>query len=183
MKKILFAALTLACSLIGTTGQANASVETLVVPFSTPSTPTINQYYDWVRIDISGSGQSLSTRFNDAFYLYTDGPIAHDGSFYQLNFGTSPLAPFSPARNAENFLVGPLPAYNSFHTYSFYLNTGTMTPTLLHFGVSDGIFSDNTGAYTITVGQVPEPSSLALIGLAFLSLFAFSLLRRSNAGV
>jgi hypothetical protein len=54
--------------------------------------------------------------------------------------------------------------------YTFDLNTGTSVFTKLHFGVSDGIFSDNSGAYTITVSQVaaiPEPSAWAMMILAF----------------
>jgi hypothetical protein len=52
-----------------------------------------------------------------------------------------------------------------------------------YFGVSDGGFSDNTGAYTISVTQLdkdgrpipiphnPEPNTLALLGLGTLPLF------------
>ncbi len=43
-------------------------------------------------------------------------------------------------------------------------------PTQLHFGVSDGDFSDNSGMYTITVAQVPEASTWALMMLGLAGL-------------
>ena len=72
---------------------------------------------------------------------------------------TSPLPAFCLACNAERFLVGPLPAYNPAHDYTFILETRLASPGRLHFGVSDGGYNDNTGAHTLTVTQlVPIPS-------------------------
>ena len=72
---------------------------------------------------------------------------------------------------SENYIVGGVPAYSATHIYSFNLDTGSAIPTLLHFGVNDAIFSDNTGAFTIVVTQlaaaVPEPSTWAMMILGF----------------
>src|SRR5262249_36049959 len=92
--------------------------------------------------------------------LLTDNPPrnGHDGGYYQLAFGTSPLAAFSLGSNARNFLVGPLPAYDPAHNYTVILDTRLWSLGQLHFGVSDGGYSDNTGAYGITLTQlVPIP--------------------------
>ena len=59
--------------------------------------------------------------------------------------------------DARNFLVGPLPPYNPAHDYTVVLNTRLSSPGYLHFGVSDAGFSDNTGAYIITVSQLAPP--------------------------
>ena len=50
-----------------------------------------------------------------------------------------------------------VPAYRPDHTYSIVVDLGTDVPSQVHFGVSDGIFSDNSGAYTITIYQL-EPA-------------------------
>lgn len=128
---------------------------------------TAGSYSGIVDVTVAGFGQSLGSQLNDAFYLFS-GPPTHDGSYYQLTFGTSTLVGFSPAQNAVNFLVAALPAYNASHVYSFKLNTGLVAPGKLHFGVGDGNFSDNSGAFKITVsGGVPEPTTWALMMVGF----------------
>jgi PEP-CTERM motif len=144
--------------------------ETISASFTTPDGGvTTGLFSGTVRIDVTGTGQSLSTQFNDAFYLLPGG--THDGSYYQLTFGTTTLTGLNPAQNAVNFIVGGLPAFNATNSYSFLLNTGTATPSQLHFGVGDGNFGDNSGAYRITIsplaGAVPEPASWALMILGF----------------
>jgi hypothetical protein len=137
--------------------------ETLVAVFSRPDGGvTLNAYYGHVMLRVTGVGQAYGAAYNDAFYLFT-APFSwpqngHDGGYYQLSFGTSPLAPFSLASNARNVLVGPLPAYNPAHDYTFVIDTRLWSPAQLHFGVSDGGYNDNTGAYVITATQlVPLP--------------------------
>jgi hypothetical protein len=134
--------------------------ETLTATFTRPDGGvTVASYKGYVLLHVAGVGQSDANIYNDAFYLYT-GPYGRsprngqDGGYYQLAFGTSPLKAFGLANNAENFLVGPLPAYNPDHEYTFILDTTLSSPGHLHFGVSDGGFSDNKGAYTITVTQL-----------------------------
>lgn len=134
--------------------------ETLTATF-TPSEggATVSSYKGYVLLHVSGIGQAYANQYNDAFYVYSgpfeDAPAnGHDGGFYQLAFGTSPLPERSLANNAKNFLVGPVPAYNPAHTYTVILDTKLTNPGQLHFGVTDGGYSDNTGAYTITVTQL-----------------------------
>ena len=142
------------------------AAETLSATFTTPDGGvTVGSYSGTVKVTVTGIGQSLGSQYNDAFYLLPAG--VHDGSFYQLTFGTSTLVPFNPAQNAVNFIVGGLPAFNASNTYTFLLNTGLGAPGQLHFGVGDGLFSDNSGAYRITVAGVPEPASWALLIAGF----------------
>ncbi len=162
--------------------------ETVVAPFTTPDGAVTSGLYDnIVQITVSGVGQSLGSDFNDAFYLYADGagnPIGptNDPNYYQLTFGTTTLVAFDPAQNAKNFLVGSLPAYNSTHIYTFDLNTGVTTPARLHFGVGDGDFADNSGMYTVTVTQIPEATTWALMMIGFAGLGLAGFRARSSAG-
>jgi hypothetical protein len=104
-------------------------------------------------------------------------------SYYELSFGVSALVPNTPSQAIENYIVGGVPAYSATHIYSFNLDTGSAIPTLLHFGVNDAIFSDNTGAFTIVVTQlaaaVPEPSTWAMMILGFAGV-GFMAYRRRN---
>jgi hypothetical protein len=187
MNKLLVAS---AVWLLSFTAVANASVmETMSVPFTAPSFGSTNSYYDQVRITVSGTGFSNGSILNDAFYNFNgaNASLGHDAFFYQLNFGISPLVAFNGsnfatinAQNADNSIVGGLPAYSALHTYTFFLNVGTMTPSTLYFGVSDGGFGDNGGAYRITIEQVPEPGALALVGLGLLALFGMGVGRRGR---
>lgn len=142
------------------------AAEVVSVSFTTPTGgQSVGTYSGVVNLTVSGTGFSLGPRINDAFYdVLTQ---TRDPSYYQLTFGTAPLVPFNPAQNAVNFLVGPLPAYSPTNTYSFQLNTGLVTPGILYFGVSDGNFGDNGGAYRIVINAVPEPASWALLIAGF----------------
>lgn len=159
---------------------APAAAETISVDFTTPDGGvTTGLYSGIVNVTVEGTGFSLGPNLNDAFYVYTPGTPYHDGSYYQLTFGTSPLVAYNPAQNAANFLVGALPAYNANHVYSFLLNTGAGVPVKLHFGVGDGIFGDNGGSFRVTVdGAVPEPASWALM-IGGLGLVGASMRRRA----
>ena len=155
-----------------------AALETLSATFTQPDGGvTARLYAGTVRATVSGTGFSDANAINDAFYLVA-GP-RHDPSYYQLTFGTAPLIGYDPAQNAVNFIPTGLPAYTATHVYSFLLDTDTTTPSHLHFGVGDGQFGDNGGAYTITVA-VPEPASWALMIGGF-ALTGVALRRRSRA--
>ncbi len=154
--------------------------EVLSAPFTSDTgVGTSNQYHDYVLVTVAGTGQSVGTAFNDAFYVFTDqagNPVApvNDADFYQVRFSTAPMAPLQPGFDAKNFIVYDVgtgtqvappyvPAYNPSHNYSFVVPVGGLNT--LYFGVSDGIFSDNSGGYRVSITQlagVPEPSSLAL---------------------
>jgi hypothetical protein len=156
---------------------------------------TVNQYDGYVRLLVSGTGESSGTQLNDAFYVFTNaahGPIApvNNASFYQLAIDTSPLvgSPGSPtpaAHNARNHIVYDViadvevaspyvPAYQGTHEYDFIINVANLESYLgglstINFGVNDGIFADNSGSYVIQVQQlvaVPEPGSIVLLASA-----------------
>lgn len=165
----------------GVTYYETTTKDTVTVPFTTPETPSTKSFSGYVKVKVSGTGQSLGSNYNDAFYLFANGagnPIGpgHDGTYYQLNISTNALAPFiasgSPGVLAyrqvrydyatSNETTPPyVPAYRSDHTYEFVVNTALVSPGLLHFGVSDGQFNDNSGSYTIEVTQLsttPPPT-------------------------
>ena len=86
----------------------------------------------------------------------TSSPARSTTRYHELTFDTAPLLGFDPPQNAVDLIPTDPPAYNATHVNSFMLATATATPSDLHFGVGDGQFGDNGGAYTITVA-VPEP--------------------------
>jgi hypothetical protein len=159
-------------ALLATT--AGASAEVVYAPFIEPTgVTTVGAYEGVVSVTVSGVGQALGNAFSDAFYLLPAGgfPPAHTAT-WNLGFGT-------PLQDAANFIVGGLPAFNPTNIYSFNLNTGASVPTQLHFGLIDGTYTDNSGAYTIVVTQlapaVPEPSTWAMmiLGFAGIGLMAY----------
>ena len=174
MRKVLIAALLAAASII-TANPANAA-EVVNVGFTNPNGGVSTGLYSGtVKLKVTGTGFSLFSTINDAFYFFNG---TRDPNFYQLNFGTSPLVGYNggnlaavEAQNADNFVVGGLPAFNPAHIYEFLLNTGAAVPTQLYFGVSDGIFGDNGGAFEVTIDTidsgVPEPSTWAMFLLGF----------------
>jgi hypothetical protein len=136
--------------------------EIVNVPFTTPDGGvTSGLYDDTVLVTVSGFGNSDGASLNDAFYVFQGGD--DDPPYYQLTFGTSTLVPFDPAQDAVNFIVGGRPTYNPTHDYTFLLNTGSSVLTHLHFGVGDGDFADNGGAFTISIAEVPEPATWAML--------------------
>jgi hypothetical protein len=164
----------------GTTG----ATENLTATFSTPDGGVTSLLYDgYVQITVSGTGMSYATNVNDAFYVLTGGPAA-DPDYYQLTFGTTTLVAFDPAQDIKNDIAYDLlagadvtspyvPAYEADNTYSFIIDTGALSLTNLHFGVGDGNFGDNSGAYQIQVTQlaaIPEPMSLLLLGVGAATL-------------
>ncbi|MBN8991649.1 MAG: hypothetical protein J0H42_25710 [Rhizobiales bacterium] len=160
-----------------------ALAETITASFTTPDGGvTTGLYSGVVHITVSGFGMSLGPDLNDAFYLFNpQNPAVHATDYYQLTFGTSPLLPFNPAQDAFLFIPGGVvPAYNSSHVYSFDLDTGSVVPTQLHFGVSDGNFTDNSGAFTITVTAVPELSTWAMLILGFAGVGFMTYHRRNQ---
>lgn len=159
----------------------SAKAETITSSFlQSDGGTTLKSYSGIVHVTVSGIGQSQGTNWNDAFYLFDGNNIAYDSFYYQLTFSSSPLVGYAPAQDAVNFIVGIQPSYDPSHIYSFDLNTGAVTPTQLHFGVSDGIFSDNSGAYTIEISAaVPEASTWGMMLLGFASV-GFLTYRRRN---
>jgi hypothetical protein len=184
---VIPAAASAAPILIGsTTYTAIGTTELVNAPFTQPDGGfSLNSYEGLVEVKVWGTGEARTSQLNDAFYVFTDPahnaitPI-HQGSYYSIAFDNDPLVPFNPAQLMTGFIAydvdagtavtGPyVPGYRADHTYTFVIDTGLLSPEVLHFGVSDGIFSDNAGSYHIQLTQlqpvpVPEPGSLVLLG-------------------
>jgi PEP-CTERM motif len=164
MRRFIKAGLMAAATVAGLSSATAQAAETLTVPFTqAEGAATVGLYSGTVHVTVSGTGFSNGALLNDAFYmLYNQTPDA--SGYYQLAFGTSTLVPFDNANAAFSSVVGGRPAYNSDHYYDFFLNTGSLVPTQLHFGVTDGQFSDNGGEFSISIdGGVPEPATWAMM--------------------
>jgi len=182
---------------------ASGPQELMTADFTTPDGGvSANSYSGLVELVVSGTGQSYSENFNDAFYVYyiNGGPIPSTDfpGRFQLTFSTTTLLAVDQAQipqisnisqvpqAAANYIVydvdagldvsAPyLPLSRNDHTYNFVLDVGTLA-SQLHFGVSDDIFTDNSGAYSITLKQlarssIPEPGTLALLGLGLAGIY------------
>jgi len=142
---------------------------------------TTNTYSGLVELIVTGTGEASATRLNDAFYIFTDlahNPVApaNSSQYYQLAVRTSTLQPFQPAFEAKHSIVYHVasssevtptyvPGYNANHTYNFVVDLNTVSLNQLHFGVSNGNFRDNSGAFSIDVHQlavVPVPGAIIL---------------------
>lgn len=176
MKKFAVA-LSLACAAV--IAAPAMAAETLLVPFTQPDGAVTSQLYSGlVHITVSGTGTSLENTPNDAFYLLPSGTLRPgENGYYQLAFGTSVLQALNEGNAAYNFIPTGRPAFNASNTYSFILDTGLTVPGQLHFGVTDGKFSDNTGAFSLTIAAVPEPATWAMM-LAGFGMIGFVARRR-----
>ena len=148
---------------------------------------TTGTYTGFVEILVSGSGFSLGSAINDAFYLTQSGQgLANN--FYHLGLGTS-AQPWNvasvntPALGVERFMSfidgvgssgpGSIPGFNSDSNYNFVIDLSSQSSQLT-FGVLDGIYSDNGGAYQLSVWQlrpgapaVPEPATWLMMIVGF----------------
>jgi len=159
---------------------ANAA-ETVAVNFTSPTGgQSAGLWSGTVKLRVEGTGFSAGPQINDAFYDV--GTQTLNTGYYALGFGTSPLAPFTPSNNIQNFLVNPVPAFSASSVYTFLVNTGTAAPSTLYFGVTDGQYSDNGGQYRITISNVPEPASWALL-IAGFGLTGAALRRRRQVAI
>jgi hypothetical protein len=133
--------------------------ESLVAPFTSPSTSTTKSYSGLVEVIVSGTGYSYGMTVNDAFFgVKTGKPL--DPQYYQLNLGwnAAPLKPYSgESRNIANFIKfvdgmgkAAVPTYNSNNRYHFVIEV-PKDAGRLSFGVSDGGFDENGGQYNIKV--------------------------------
>lgn len=133
--------------------------ETIDVPFKPADAAiTASSYQGYVLVNVTGVGQAYGATYNDAFYLYTapfDPPQnGWDGGFYQLAFKAATLTEFDAGAGAWASLYGTLPPYNPSHEYTVILDSKVATPGKIHFGVTDGGYSDNSGAFRVTITQL-----------------------------
>lgn len=140
-----------------TPGTVATAALTLTVPFTAgvEAISTGQSYSGQVRITVSGSGQAAGTQLTDAFYLYTDSsgnpvsPTHYDMFTLAINgFPTS-------------HYLSTIPAYQPSHTYTFTIALSDSAP--IFFGVNDNNFSDNSGAFTVTV----DTTTLAQVSVSF----------------
>ena len=153
------------------------------------NTSTSLTYSGLVEFVVRGTGQSLGARFNDAFYVFTGGPVVNDPNYYQLAIDTATIqgSPGSPtpgnqlARQLIVFDVDAgiettpayVPTYQASHVYNFVIDVTRTAAwggaaSALNFTVANGIYADNSGAFNIDVYQlaqaaVPAPGTLALL--------------------
>lgn len=159
--------------------------ENLTAAFANASgTLSSNSYSGLVLVTVSGTGQSLGTQYNDAFYVYAPTLGAY-ADYYQLAVTRGPTVAYSTPDDAYQHVVYDVdagtattppyrPLYRADHTYTFVLDSSGLTggaTGALRFGVNDGIYSDNSGSFSIRVDQlvgtrIPEPATWLLAGAA-----------------
>jgi PEP-CTERM motif len=163
-------------------------VENVVAPFgANVGATTTGTYTGFVEILVSGRGFSLGSRINDAFYL-TDTGQGLANNFYHLGLGTTAqpwnaATPNFPSLGVERFMsfingvgsvsAGTIPAFDPGSTYNFVVDLSSQSSKLT-FGVLDGIYSDNGGAYALSVWQlrpgvaaVPEAATWLMMIVGF----------------
>jgi hypothetical protein len=152
------------------------AAETVSVVFTAANGgQTVGQYSGVVAIRAVGTGFSLASLVNDAFYDVAS--QSRNTGYYALGFGTAPLAGFTPSNNIGNFVVGAVPAFSASSVYNFRINTGLATPGTLYFGVTDGQYSDNGGNFRLTISAVPEAATWAML-IAGFGMVGFAARRR-----
>lgn len=184
----------------GTTYTAGATSESLNASFlSSAGALSTNNYSGYVLLSVSGFGNSAGPFLNDAFYVFSGGTPSYQSNYKLVVTRGTTVAYGGPggADNAANHIVfdvdagvetspAYVPAYRADHIYNFVLNSATLTgsATQLRFGVNDGAYGDNGGAYAITVtqlvaddGTVPVPAS-GLLALAALGALGATRRRR-----
>jgi serine/threonine protein kinase len=122
------------------------TTETFMVPFTDgiAGVSTQHSYSGTVQVTVSGTGQTASTKWSDAFYIYTDS----SGNPLNPPFHASCWVMTINGQSTNAFVSTP--AYQGSHSYTF---TMTAPGGPLSFGVCDGVPTDNTGSYTVTVTQ------------------------------
>lgn len=149
--------------------------ETVVAPFTTTAgSVTTNQYSGLVLLTVSGTGQSAGASLNDAFYFDIPGNPTHLADFFQLviTIGASVFSGGLNPNDAYRHIVYDVdagtdvtlpyvPSFRADNTYTFIINMNTLVPapagpSILRFGVDDGVVIDNSGAYTVHITQLCE---------------------------
>ncbi len=176
----------------GVTYTVDGPSETVIAPFTQPSTQSTNFFGGLVHIKVSGTGVAyLSPNLNDAFYLLNSVPNP-DPNYYEMTMDNVALTG-NPIQDVKNFIVYDVdggnevlsrpykPGFRVDSTYSFVVDLGLVGVTStsqLYFGVSDGAYGDNSGAFQIEISRltqaaaVPEPASciVAVLGMGYVGI-------------
>ena len=114
---------------------ASALAETVTVPFTASGGANTSSAFGGVTaFHVTGTGYSVGTCNNDAFYVYSCGTPYYNASYYHLRINGGHPAP---------------PPYTTSHEYWFLHNVGGSGTVNLK--VSDGNYTDNGGSYVVDV--------------------------------